>query len=459
MIPKSIAKELIGVVGEDHALTEEVDLACYAYDSTHYTHHPDLVLMPGGTAEVSAILRIANRERIPVVPRGSGTSLSGGTTPIHGGIVLHMVRMNRILRVDAPNRLAEVEPGVITVDFQRRVEQLGLFYPPDPSSLSVSTLGGNVGESAGGPRGVKYGSTKDYVLGLEVVLADGQVLHTGGKAAKNSSGYNLTSLFVGSEGTLGVITRILLKLLTLPEAKQTASAVFDSLDSAADAVAAIIAARIVPTTLELIDNFTVRRIQSFKPAGLPVDAEGILLMEVDGFRDEVAHQVEVVADIARRCGALEVKVARTREENDQLWAARRSAYAALAVARPTAIVEDATVPRNRIPAMVRATQELARKYRLEVTVLAHAGDGNMHPVVLCDWRDREEMERVDRFSDELFHAAIEMGGTLSGEHGIGLAKSKFMRWQHGGGGIETMRRIKRVFDPNTILNPGKMLPD
>ncbi len=459
MIAQSVLRELADVVGEPYALTDPVELACYAYDATHHTYHPDVVLIPADSQQIAAILHIANRDRIPVVPRGAGTSLSGAAAPIHGGIVLLTRRLNRILEIDTANLTASAEPGVILSDFHRAVEGLGLFYPPDPSSMSVSTLGGNIGHGAGGPRGVKYGTTKDYVLGLEVVLPGGRILQTGSKVVKNASGYNLTHLFVGSEGTLGIVTKITVRLLPLPEAKQTALAIFDSFNTAAEAVAAIIAAKIVPTTLELMDNKTVRRVQEYKDVGLPNDAEGVLLMEVDGFADEVAYQIEVVADIARRCGAREVMVARTRAENDHLWSARRGAYAAMAKVRPTALVEDATVPRNRIPDLMRKTQELAAKYSIEVLVIGHAGDGNAHPVLLTDWRDKAEMERADRLGEELFRAAVAMGGTLSGEHGIGISKAKYMIWQHSQAGLAAMRLVKQAFDPNNILNPGKVLPE
>lgn len=459
MLASNAVKELVATLGRENVFTDPVELACYAYDATHYTYHPDVVVSPRNVDEVAAVARLANRERIPLVVRGSGTSLSGAAVPCRGGIVLRTVHLNRILEIDQANLTATVEPGVVLSDFHRAVEALGLFYPPDPSSQSVSTLGGNVGHGAGGPRGVKYGTTKDFVLGLEVVLADGRVLRTGSKTVKNASGYDLTHLFVASEGTLGIVTKITVRLLPLPEAKQTALALFDSFDTASEAVAAIIAARIVPTTLELLDNFTVRRVQEYRDVGLPNDVEGVLLMEVDGFAAEVVHQIDVVADIARQCGATEVRIAHTREENDALWAARRGAYAALAKWRPTALVEDATVPRNFIPAINRKMSELAAKHRIEVTVLAHAGDGNTHPVVLCDWRDKDEMERTDRFADELFQAAVAMGGTLSGEHGIGITKARFMPWQHGAAGVAAMRLVKQTFDPNGILNPGKVLPE
>lgn len=459
MLAGRLIDELVGIVGRENVLTHPVELACYAYDATHYTHSPDVVVSPRSVAEVSRVAALANRELIPLVVRGSGTSLSGGATPWRGGIVMRTVHLNRILEIDTANLTATVEPGVILADFQRAVEKVGLFYPPDPSSQGVATMGGNIGHGAGGPRGVKYGTTKEYVLGLEVVLADGRILNTGSKTVKNASGYDLTHLFVSSEGTLGIVTKITVRLLPLPEAKQTALAIFDRFDTASEAVARMIAAKIVPTTLELIDNFTIKRVQEYRPLGLPEDAEGFLLIEVDGFAAEVSQQIEVVADIVRRCGAREVKIARTREENDYVWAARRAAYAAMAKWKPTNVVEDATVPRNRIPDINRKMLELAAKYELEVTAVAHAGDGNTHPVVLYDWRVPGEQARVDQFADELFRAAVAMGGTLSGEHGIGITKAKFMPWQHDEGSLAAMRLIKRTFDPNNILNPGKVLPE
>ena len=412
MLSEKSKRELAAVVGERAAWTDPADLALYAYDATHYTRTPGIVLAPANTAEVAAILAIASRERVAVVARGAGTSLSGSATPAEGGIVISTARLNRLLEIDVPGKTATVEPGVVTADFMRAVENQGLFYPPDPSSQSVSTMGGNVAQGAGGPRGAKYGTTKDYVVGLEAVLADGTVMR-----CQAGDEYDLTHLLVGSEGTLALITKITVRLLPLPEAKQTALAVFDSFDAAAEAVAAIIAAKIIPTTLELMDNFVVRKVQGYRPVGLPEDAEGVLLMEVDGFADEVAEQVELIAEIAQRCGAREVKVATSREENDELWAARRAAYAALARSRPTAIAEDATVPRSQIPAIARVIKQLAQKYRLDVPVLAHAGDGNTHPIVLCDWRDREEMARVEQFAGELFQGH---GG--NGRHALRRAR-------------------------------------
>lgn len=372
-------------------------------------------------------------------------------------MVVVTTQFNRILEIDEDNLTATVQPGMILADFHHAVEAVGLFYPPDPASLSVATLGGTVAEGAGGPRGVKYGTTKDYVIGLEVVLASGEIIRTGSKTMKDVSGYDLTHLFVGSEGTLGIITEITVRLLPLPEAKETCLAVFDSIDDAARAVTATIRSRIIPATLELLDDVTMRCIEAYKPTGLPQDAEAILLIEVDGSREEVARQLDRVVASARQAGAREVKVAQNEAEREALWQARRSAFAAMSRARPSIVVEDATVPRPAIPAMVRAIREAAHRHRVQVGLMAHAGDGNMHPQIMCDLRDEEEMGRVELFTQEIFRAALEMGGTLTGEHGIGLQKRPFLAWQFGDGGVEAMRRIKHALDPNGILNPGKVL--
>lgn len=459
MISSGVAAELRAIVGAANTREGSVEAALYAYDATHYTHHPDLVLYPANVGEVSAILKVANRERIPVVPRGAGTSITGGSVPVRGGIVLCTGRLNRIVEIDTENLTATVEPGVVLAEFQRTVERLGLFYPPDPASLAVSTLGGNVGENAGGPRGVKYGSTKDYVLGLEVVMADGTVMRVGAKTVKSSSGYDLTHLMVGSEGTLGVITQITVRLLPLPEAKRTVMAIFNSVDDAARTVSATIAAKVVPTTLELMDDVVIDRVEAYRPCGLPRDAAAVLLIEVDGSERGVDRQVDLVAEVARRGGAREVRVAGNAAEADALWAARRGAFAAMARSRPTIIVEDATVPRDRIPETVARIKELSRTHNLQVGILAHAGDGNMHPLIMTDLRDRGEMARVEQFIEDLFQTTIALGGTLSGEHGIGRLKKRYLRWQHGDVGVEMMRRLKQAFDPNNILNPGKLLPE
>ncbi|MBI2909926.1 MAG: FAD-binding protein [Chloroflexi bacterium] len=458
MLEKRVLDKLATIVGKGNVFTLPEDLVCYSYDATPTPHSPDAVALPDSAQRISAILKLANEKKIPVVPRGAGTNLSGGTIPIQGGIVLPLTRMNRILELDEDNLTATVQPGLVLADFQREVEGRGLFYPPDPGSLNVATMGGTVSEDAGGPRGAKYGTTKDYVKGLQVVLPTGEIIRTGGKTIKNVSGYDLTHLLVGAEGTLGVITEITVRLLPLPEAKLTCLAIFNTIDEAAEAVSAIVRNRIVPASLELMDDVTISYVEAYKPVGLPRDAGACLLIDVDGSAVDVPILLEKVSALCRQQGAREVRVAKTKEESDALWAARRIRFAALARARPTIITEDATVPRPLLPKAIRAFKEAAREYNVQVGFVAHAGDGNIHPGIMCDARDAEEMGRVQLFIQKVFKTALELKGTLSGEHGIGLLKSSFLPWQHGDEAVEAMRRIKRALDPNDILNPGKIFP-
>ncbi len=456
MIPTPVIEQLRRIAGKENVFTEPEDLTCYSYDSTHLSALPEVVVAPLTTAEISEIVKLANNERIPIIPRGGGTCLSGGTIPTNGGIVLAMHRMNKILEIDQDNLTATLQPGVITATLHQAVEKEGLFYPPDPQSMFMSTIGGNVAENAGGPRGVKYGVTKDYVLGLEVVTATGSILKVGGKTIKNVSGYDLMRLFAGSEGTLGVITEITVRLLPLPEAKRTLLALFNTLDDAAAAVSSIIKNRIIPTTLEMMDHKIMELIENFKPVGFPMDVEGAILIEVDGSENDVNAQITRVAEICSQCRSREVKVAKDAAEAAQLWAGRRSAFGALCANSRTVFVEDATVPRSKVPDIVKRIQEIAKKYDLSIPTLGHTGDGNMHPNILTDERNTEEMKRVEAAIDEMFEAALALGGTLSGEHGIGLIKRKYMSWQFGEEGLEFMRSIKKAVDPNNILNPGKM---
>jgi len=352
---------------------------------------------------------------------------------------------------------AVVQPGVVNADLQKAVTGYGLMYPPDPASMFVSTIGGNVALNAGGPRGVKYGVTRDYLLGLEVVLPSGEVIRTGGKALKNVSGYDLTRLMCGSEGTLGIITEIILRLVPLAPAKATLQAIYSDLDDAATTVSAIIGAGIVPTTLELIDRTVLDVISNYGGARFSKEAEALLLIEVDGEESLVEAQGKRIEEFCRERGAVQVERASTPEEAEKLWQARRTAFGAVASLRPNCIVEDATVPVKMLPAIIRKIVEITNKYDLQIGVLAHAGDGNLHPLIMTDLRDREEMARVDKAMEELYEAAIGMGGTLSGEHGIGIAKDRFMGMEFNQASIDLMRGIKRVFDPNNILNPGSFL--
>ncbi|MDR3589210.1 MAG: FAD-linked oxidase C-terminal domain-containing protein [Negativicutes bacterium] len=456
MLDSQVVNKLTAILGRENVFTTKEDLICYSYDSTPYDHLPDCVIAPVKTEEIAAVMKLANEYKFPVVPRGGGTNLSGGSIPLEGGVVIALHRMNKILEIDADNLTATVETGVITAALHQAVEKQGLFYPPDPQSMYMSTLGGNVAENAGGPRGVKYGVTKDYILGLEFVTPTGEVVRVGGKTIKNVSGYDLIRLFAGSEGTLGVITEITVKLLPLPEAKRTLLAMFDSLDAAAQTVSDIIKQRIIPTTLELMDQETMQLIEAFKPSGLPLDAAGALIIEVDGSSAEVDRQIVKVADTCKACGAREVRVAANEAEATQLWTGRRSAFGALSRSCKAVLAEDATVPRSKVPEMVKRIKEIAAKYNLSMPTLGHTGDGNMHPQILIQKQDEEEMKRVDAAVDEIFQAALALGGTLSGEHGIGISKQKYMDWQFSKAGLDMMRAIKKAVDPGNILNPGKI---
>ncbi|GBG56809.1 FAD-binding protein [Sporomusaceae bacterium FL31] len=446
------------IVGQDHVLTSPEDLYTYSYDATPgHAHMPEVVVIPGNTQEISEIMKFANENKIPVYTRGSGTNLSAGTVPTKGGIVLLMARFNKIIEVDLENLVAVVEVGVVVADLNDEVAKSGLIYPPDPGTVATATMGGTISENAGGLRGLKYGVSKHYVMGLEVVLANGDILKTGGKNVKDVSGYDMTKLFTGAEGTLGVLTRAIVKLVPAPEARKSMMAIFKDLDDAGKAVSGIIAAKIIPATLEILDNATIRTVEDYAKVGLPLDAEAVLLIEVDGIPEVVEKEAVKVMDVLKSNNAAEVQIAKTDAERDQLWAARRAALPALAKLRPTTYVEDATVPRSKVPAFLKAVNDIAKRNNVTIGTFGHAGDGNMHPTIVCDLRNKEEMERVYKAMDEMFKAAVELNGTLSGEHGIGLGKLPWMELQHGPQGMNAMKAIKRALDPNLILNPGKLV--
>jgi glycolate oxidase len=455
----TLVQALQSIDGEQHVLFAPADLAAYAYDATPLQRSlPTVVVFPGSTADVKAIVELAAAQRVPVIPRGSATNLSGGTIAINGGIMLVLTRMNRILDIDAANLTATVEPGCNTAALQREVEARGLFYPPDPGSMAVSTIGGNVAENAGGLRGLKYGVTRDYVMGLEAVLPDGQIIRTGGKNAKDVAGYDLTRLLVGSEGTLAVITEVTVKLLPKPATKRAALATFDDLAPAARTVARIIESKIIPCTLEFMDRGTIEAVEGFAHVGLPLDVEAVLFIEQDGPQAVVDADIEMIGKICREEGARDVTVAATPEEGTKLAEARRFALSALARLRPTTVLEDATVPRSRLTEMVQFIAETATKYNLRICTFGHAGDGNLHPTCLTDERNHEEIERMEQAFAEIFDKAIAMGGTITGEHGVGLAKQEYLEWKIGEAGIAVSRRLKAAFDPLNIMNPGKVLP-
>jgi len=453
---ESIIRELKAIVGDRWVATDKEELICYGYDATPgFFTLPEAIVQPANKEEVAAVLKLANREKIPVYTRGSGTNLSAGAVPANGGIVLFTVRLNKILEIDQENWTAVVEPAVIVAELNAAVEQYGLIYPPDPGTVTTASMGGTVAENSGGLRGLKYGVTKHYVTGLEVVLADGSIAEYGGKST-NAPGYDMVMLFTGSEGTLGVITKITVRLVPAPAARKSMIATFHDLGGAGKSIADIISNKIIPATLEIMDNYTVRTVESFAKLGLPVEAEAIILAEVDGDAATVEKDAAKMEAILRANGG-EVRVAQSAAERDGVWAARRAALPSLAKLRPSTFCEDATVPRSKVPDMVRIVTEIAAKHNVQIGTFGHAGDGNLHPTIVTDLRLPEEMERVYKAMDEIFSTALELGGTLSGEHGIGLGKLKYMPSQFGAEGMAVMRSIKGALDPNNILNPGKLV--
>lgn len=458
MLQPSLISELKSIVGEANLALDPQDLLCYSYDATQMEFKPDAVVYPASAEEVSAILKLANRERIPVFPRGAGSGFSGGSLPRGGGLVLVTTRMNRILRIDTDNLVAEVEPGVVTEQFQLAAEKLGLFYPPDPASLKFSTLGGNVAECAGGPRAVKYGVTKDFVLGLEVVLATGEIIRTGGETMKGVVGYDLTKLMCGSEGTLGVITKIILKLLPLPEAKKTMLAIFDSIDGAAQGVSTIIRGKIIPTTLEFMDEATIRCVETHSKLGLPLTAKAVLLIEVDGDKDLTEKQAKQIHELVKPLGLIDFKIAKDAAESEQLWKARRQVSPSLRNVNPDKYNEDIVVPRSKVPDVIRRIEAIQKRYDIPIVNFGHAGDGNIHVNVMIDKQVPGMEEKAHEAIKEIFQAALELGGTMSGEHGVGLSKQPFIEMELSKAQVAAMKAVKRALDPNNILNPGKMFP-
>lgn len=457
MLSEAVKQRLIDAVGRENVLDSNESKLVYSYDATPgFQSMPDAIVQPGTTEDVVGIVKICNATKTPIVARGSGTNLSAGTCPLRGGVVLSFQRMNNILELDKENLTLTVQPGVITQSISEFVERQGFFYPPDPSSMKISTIGGNIMENSGGLRGLKYGVTRDYVLGLTVVLANGNVVRTGGKLAKDVAGYDLTRLIVGSEGTLGIVTEAILKLIPLPETKKTLLAVYEDMDQAAQTVSAIIANKIIPTTLEFLDHATIEAVEDYAHVGLPVDAGAILLIEQDGAPEVVDRDIEKIAEICRERQAKSVELAKTETEADALRTARRAALSACARKRPTTYLEDATVPRSKVAEMVRAINDITKKYHLSICTFGHAGDGNLHPTVLTDARDKEEMARVEKAFAEIFAKAIELGGTITGEHGVGAMKAPYLEWKIGKTGLAAMRAIKQALDPNGILNPGKL---
>ena len=456
----NIISALTKIAGKENIITDSEGVYAYSFDCAHIPFnkkYPRIVVFPENTAQVSDILKIANKYRIPVIARGAGSNHAGGCAPVKGGIILHFSKMNKILEINNQDLTCKVQPGVVVSDLQRAVKAIGLFFPPDPSNLAVSTIGGGIALSSGGPRAFKYGTFKDYVLDLEVVLADGSIINTGSQTVKNVTGYNLTQLMVGSEGTLGIVTEATLRLIPAPETSNVMLAYFNSIENAVDAVSGIINNHLTPSVIDLIDKKTVQTIENFCPNGLLCDKEAVLLIEVDGDKASVSAQENKIMQICQEYGVQEIELAKDEQHKQKIWTARRSAFGACAQLAPNVITEDVVVPRSKIAELSRGILEISRKYSLITMVMGHIGDGNIHPNFALDLRDITQKNNFEKAKEELFKLSVSLGGTLSGEHGIGCQKANFLPLVLDKTTLNLMIQIKKVFDPNYILNPEKML--
>lgn len=452
---KSVGKKIRDIVGAENCSDRKVDLLLYSYDAMNRRYLPDMVVHPSTALEVSQLVCLANKEGFPVIPRGAGTGLTGGALAVEGGLILTTRRMNRIIEIDRDSLTAWVEPGVYNGDLQTAAAEYGLFFPPDPASMDYSTLGGNAAENAGGARAVKYGVTRDYVMALEVVMPTGEIIHTGSAAIKSVTGYDLTRLIVGSEGTLGIITKLLLKLIPLPETVGTMLVGFTEIGTAAKAVAQIMSSRVIPSTLEFMDRTAIECVKDYISEDIPAEVAALLLIEVDGSSSVVDEDAKILESKCYEGGALFVKSARKEDDREALWVARRSISPAIMKVRPLKINEDVAVPRMKIPDLITGIEALARKHSVKIVNFGHAGDGNVHVNLLMDPEDKEEVARGHQAVEDLFNLVISLGGTLSGEHGIGIAKAPYLGIELDDPTINVMKKIKQALDPNDILNPHK----
>jgi glycolate oxidase len=456
-ITKDIITKLNKILGDKSTLVSKADLSAFSYDATsNWKGMPEIVLFPTEVSQISRIMALANENSIPVTARGAGTNLSGGSIPVFGGIVLCTTRMNRILEIDARNFTATVEAGVVLNDLNKELAKQNLFFPPDPQSFLAATIGGCVAENSGGPYGLKYGVFKHYLLGMNVVFASGKHVSLGSRTIKNVTGYDLPSLICGSEGTLAIVTQATLRLIPMPESRQTIMAVFNDVVTAGGAVRKILSSGIRPAKTELIDNWIIRRIEESAPLGLPVEADAILLFELDGANEAVRIETEKVVNSCFEAGAADVRTARDKKEADNFWTARRLGFSAIYGNAPTAMAEDVTVPIDKMPELMERVKKIAKDNDIMVVTMGHAGDGNLHPCILTDKKNPEHYARAQKTAQEIFDAALELNGVISGEHGIGLEKKKYLKNAMAPEAIELLKQIKTVFDPRGILNPGKI---
>jgi len=451
-----IYQDLEKIVGKKYLTTQKEELLCHSYDATGRSFLPDAVIFPSSQDQIADIFKLASQKKICIIPRGAGSGMTGGAIPIDGGVVLVTSRMDKILEIDGDNFIARVEPGVVVSKIHKAVEVKGLFYPPDPASSSVCTIGGNVGECAGGPRAVKYGVTRDYIMGLTAVTPSGDIIKTGVSTAKGVAGYDLTRLIVGSEGTLAVVTQIILKLLPKPKAVKTLAVFFDSMDKAAKTVSSVMKQAVIPRCVEFLDEASILLIKNNLSFELPTTTRALLILELDGDEDQVEKEAKQIKEFCYGAGAIEILVASDQAEALTLWEARKALSPILYKIAPNKINEDIVVPISKIPAMVEITRKIQKSSGLTVVSFGHAGDGNIHCNIMYDKKDKDQAKRAEQAVDELFDATLKLGGTITGEHGVGITKMKYLPREIGPLELEIMKGIKKVFDPDNILNPGKI---
>jgi len=458
MDKERIAKELVRIVGTDGIVVDPGELRVYETDGlTVFKAMPEIVVLPRSAEQVAGVVKVCHREKVPFVARGAGTGLSGGALPIEGGVLIGMNRMNEILEIDYENQRAVVEPGMVNVWLTNALAPRGYYYSPDPASQTACSIGGNVGENSGGPRTPKYGVTTNHVLGLEVVLPNGETIKFGGKTL-DPLGYDLTGVFVGSEGTFGIVTKVIVRIMRKPEAVKTLMGVFESIEDASNTVSGIVARGIIPVAIEMMDNNAIRAVEKGVAAGYPTDAVAVLLVEVDGPKDEVEALVDPIIEVCKENHVREVRLARDDNERLLLWKGRRAAFAAMGQISPEYYVQDSVIPRTKLPLIMKLIGELSQKYGLRVANVFHAGDGNLHPLVLYSSANEGELQKAEQMGAEIIKACIEMGGSLTGEHGIGLEKRDYMPLMYADDDLDAMRKVKKVFDPDGLLNPGKIFP-
>ncbi|MBU2228600.1 MAG: FAD-binding protein [Proteobacteria bacterium] len=450
--------ELIRLVGRENVLSSAMHFKLYEYDASMIRTNPDCIVLPTSTEQVAAVVKFAHDNKIPVVARGTGTNLSGGSVTVQGGIAVVLTQMNRIIEMDIENLRVVVQPGVITLDLKNELAKHGYLYQPDPASEKVTTIGGNFGENAGGPHCLKYGVTSNHVLGAEVVLYDGQVVEVGGKALDNP-GYDLPGILGASEGTLGIVTKATLRIMPKAEAVKTMLCIFNSIEDGGNTVTAIIGEGIIPATLEMMDSFVIKAVEEAYHIGFPIDAAAILIIELDGLKDGMDRLTERILAICRQNNVREIRVAKDQAERDKIWVGRKGAFGAVGRLRPNYLVNDGTVPRTRLPETLVKVVEIGKKYRILIANVFHAGDGNLHPLILFDERDKDELERVHAAAAEIMKVCVDMGGTISGEHGIGVEKLHGMFLIFSSRDIDAMWKVKAAFDPANLFNPGKVLPE